>query len=363
MDRPHGLSFIILVAACTLLSPLVPAAAGTPSLTPAFGSSRGGVGVPNGPVTCSELVTEATLTGLVSQYYPNASLLPSESQAEQAVNSAWNALCGSATFQGALSSAAGGWFAYIASMQDKNWTASGALVGSLFVDFELTWNASCPSGGAGYPAGHGCQFDDLWQANLTTQAVTGPAVTITSLRFAPCDTPHANETAVGSVEGFFPDPGTAPNESVAVQEVQTIWGEICTSSTYYQIAAPLPMPQALGFSTWRGSGGPNGTLGASGHLFFEWTLFTGNGPCPAHNGSATEGVTCSYSESWTADLTLDTYSGPTNSSFPNLGGAPLASSPTNSTDGWVTTATGFGLLGSVVAVAVLVGVLDRRRRG
>jgi hypothetical protein len=363
--RPVAATLVLLVAVSSLLGALPPAGAASGSVTPSFGSTRGGTGVPNGPVSCSELVTGPTLGALVSQYYPNGSLLPSESQAVQAVNATWNALCGSATFQQALASAAGGWFEYTSRMQDKNRSASGDLVGSLFVDFQLTWNASCPSGGAGYPMGFGCQFNDVWQANLTDQSVTGPAVSATSLRFVPCDTPNANETAVGSVEGFFPAPGTAPNESVAVQEVQTIWGAICTSSTYYDLAAPLNMPQALSFSTWRATAGSNATLSPSGNLYFEWRLFTGNGPCPSENGSSSIGTTCSYSESWTADLTLDTFTGPSNSSSPGLGGSPApAPSGSNNNAGvsWSPTMIGLGLLGGVVGFLVLAAVVYRRRR-
>jgi hypothetical protein len=362
--RAGIVSLVLLVAVCSLLGVLLPTAAAAGSAAPSFGSTRGGTGVPNGTVSCSGLVTGATLTSLVSQYYPNGSLLPSESQADQAVTTTWNDLCGSAAFQQALSSARGGWFEYISLMQDKNWTASGQLVGSLFVDFELTWNATCPSGGSGFPAGFGCQFKDVWQANLTVQSVAGPAATITSLRFVPCETPDANVTAVGSVEGFFPDPGTAPNESVAVQEVQTIWGAICTSSTYYSVAASLDLPQALSFSTWRATTGPNSSLNSSGHLYFEWSLFTGDGPCPSQNGSGSNGLTCSYSESWRADLTMDTYTGPSASSSPYLGsGAPQAPSgvASNQSTSWLPIAVGYCAFGSVVVAAVLVGARERRR--
>src|SRR5580658_339780 len=156
---------------------MLPTGTAAGHVTPSFGSTQGGTGVPSGPVSCDELVTGATLAGLVAQYYPNGSLLPSESQAEQAVNTTWANVCGSTTFQQAVSAAAGGWFEYSSRMQDKNRTASGELVGSLFVGFALTWNASCPSGGIGYPTGYGCQFNDLWQANLTDQSVAGPAST------------------------------------------------------------------------------------------------------------------------------------------------------------------------------------------
>jgi len=361
--RPGTAPLVLLVAVCSLLGAPLPAGAAAGSAAPSFGGTQGGTGVPNGPVSCSGLVTGATLTSLVSQYYPNSSLLPSESQAEQAVTTSWNDLCGSAAFQQAASSAAGGWFEYTSRMQDKNWTASGELVGSLFVYFELTWNASCPSGGTVYPAGYGCQFNDAWQANLTDQSVTGPAVTITSLRFVPCDTPSANQTAVGSVEGFFPDPGTSPNESVAVQEVQTIWGAICASPTYYGLAAPLHMPQALSFSTWRATTGLNATLSTSGHLYFEWSLFTGDGLCPQENGSGSNGLTCSFYESWTADLTLDTFTGPSASSFPAIGGTVLApqGAGNNLSASWVPTVLGFCAFGGVVVVGALVGVVERRR--
>jgi hypothetical protein len=363
--RPFATALVFLVAVGAVLGVLPPAGAAVGSPTPSFGSTQGGTGVPGGPVTCSELVTGATLAGLVAQYYPNASLLPSESGAEQAVNTTWNSLCGSTPFQQAVSSAAGGWFAYISRMQDKNWTASGGLVGSLFVYFELTWNASCPSGGIGYPAGFECQYNDVWQSNLTDQAVTGPSATISSLRLVPCDTPAANDTAVGSVEGFFPDAGASPNESAAAQEVQTIWGEICTSASYYAVASPLDVPQALQFSTWRALPGTNTTLSTSGHLYFEWSLFTGDGPCPSENGSSSNTQTCSYSTGWTADLTLDTYTGPTVTGSPLLGGprslAPLAAG-TNQSAPWVPAVVGFGAFGGVVVLAAVVGVSVLRRR-
>jgi hypothetical protein len=362
--RPRAAPLVILVVACSLLSALIPAGAAADRITPSFGSTRGGTGVPNGSVSCSELVTGATLSGLVAQYYPNASLLPSESQAEQAVNTTWNDLCGSIPFQQAVSSAGGGWFEYISLMQDKNRTASGDLVGSLFVDFDLTWNASCPSGGTGYPAGYGCQFNDAWQANLTDQSVTGPAVNITSLRLVACDTPDANETAAGSVEGFFPDAGTSPNESVAIQEVQAIWWAICSSATYYGLAASLDLPQVLSFSTWRATTGPNATLSTSGPLYFEWSLFTGDRSCPSENGSSSSGAECSYYESWTADLTQDTYAGPTVSSYPILGGPPGTPQATENGQyaSGIPTILGFCAFGGVVVVAVLVDAMDRRRR-
>ena len=249
-------------------------------------------------------------------------------------------------------------------MQDKNWTASGDLVGSLFVYFELTWNASCPSGGSGYPAGVGCQYNDVWQANLTDSAVTGPSTTISSLRLVPCDTPSANETAVASVGGFFPDPGAAPNESVAVAEVQTIWGAICTSASYYAVAAPLDVPQVLSFSTWRAMPGTNATLSSAGHLYFEWSLSTGDGPCPSDDSSNSSDLNCSYSDSWTADLTLDTYSGPTVSGYPATG-TPLGAGPavaaTNPSAPWVPAVVGFGAFGGVVVLAAVVGFSARRR--
>ena len=355
----------VLVAGCSLLGALLPVGAIAGPFDPAFGSTHGGTGVPRGPVTCSELVTDTTLTELVSQYYPNDSLLPSENQAEQAVTVVWNDLCGSTTFQQALTSAGGGWFEYASQMQDKNWTDSGLLVGSLFIDFELTWNASCPSGGTGYPAGYGCQFKEAWQTNLTEQSVTGPKVTITSLRLVPCVTPDANETAVRAVGSFFPSPGTAPNQSLAVQEVQAIWGAICTSASYYDLAAPLVFPQALTFSAWRATPGSNSSLGTSDHLYFEWSLVMGDLPCPAENGSSSNGLTCSYWESWTGDLTSDTYSGPSASAFPNLGG-PSVGAPqvhgNNLIGSWDPTLLGFFALGSVIVVAVLVGVIDRPRR-
>ncbi|HEY6238622.1 MAG TPA: hypothetical protein VIZ68_05505 [Thermoplasmata archaeon] len=355
-------TLVLLVAGCSLLSAILPVGAAAGPVAPSVGSTRGGTGVPAGPVSCSALVDGSTLTALVSQYYPNGSLLPSESQAEQAVVTTWNDVCGSTEFDQALAAAAGGWFEYTSRMQDKNRTASGGLVGSLFVDFTLTWNASCPSGGSGYVTGYGCQFKDVWQANLTDQSVTGPAVTITSLRFVPCDTPDANGTAVGSVQEFFPSPGTAPNESVAVQEVQVMWGAICTSSTFYGIAASLEMPQALSFSTWRADAGPNATLDPSGHLYFEWSLFTGDRPCPSENGSYANGLTCSYSESWTADLTADTYSGPSLSGYP-LGSGAVESPPGAGnlpTTQWIPVVVGVSVVGG--AVGVVIWVLRRRRK-
>jgi len=354
---------VLVVAICTLLTALLPAGGATTPVAASFGSTNGGTQVPNGPVSCDGLVSGTTLIALVAQYYPNASLLPSEDQAEAAVTTLWNTLCASATFQSALSFAVGGWFEYSSDMQDKNRTASGDLVGSLFVDFELTWNASCPSMGPGFPEGFGCQFQDTWQANLTAQSVLGPAVKITSLRFVPCDTPDANNTAVGSVEGFYPAPGTSPNESVAVQEVQAIWGAVCTSAAYYDLAAPLDMPQALSFSTWRATPGLNGTLSTSGHLYFEWSLFLGDRPCASENDSALSGLNCSYSESWTADLTTDTYSGPAASSFPLFGGTvripPYQGN--NTTPPWGPVAVAFGAFSGVIVVAGLLGVAERRR--
>jgi hypothetical protein len=361
--RPGWAPLALLVALCSLLGSLPPVGAASGAVAPSFGSTRGGTAVPNGPVSCGALVSGPTLTGLVSQYYPNASLLPSESQAEQSVSASWNGLCASGTFQQVLSASRGGWFEYISLMQDKNRTASGDLVGSLFVDFQLMWNASCPSGGADYPAGAGCQLNDVWQANLTDPSVTGPATTVTSLRFVPCDTPDANATAVSSVEGFFPDPGVAPNESVAVQEVQAIWGTICTSSAYYALAAPLDLPQVLSFSTWRATTGPNATLGTSGDLYFEWSLWTGDRACSPLNGSSSNGLDCSYYESWTADLTQDTFSGPSATSYPDLGGT--AAAPSGAGDdpnaSWLPITLGFGALSGVVVVATVVAVLDRRR--
>jgi hypothetical protein len=361
--RPGAATLVLLVAACSLLSVLLPVGTVAASVSPSYGSTRGGTQVPNGPVSCSDLVTGATLTGLVDQYYPNASLLPSQTQAEHAVTSTWSQLCNSTAFQQVLSSAKGGWFEFISIMQDKNRTSTGDLVGSLFVDFQLTWNASCPSGGAVYPAGYGCQFQDVWQANMTEASVTGPAVTITSARFVPCDTPDANETAVGSVEGFFPDPGTLPNESLAIQEVQTIWGSICSSSSFYDLAVTLDLPQDLSFSTWRATIGPNATLSTTGHLYFQWSLWMGDRPCPTQNGSDSNGLSCSYQESWTADLTLNTFSGPSVSSFPNFGGPPGAQQTAGNdlTGQWDPTLIGLGLLSGVVVVAVLVGVVERRR--
>jgi hypothetical protein len=362
---PVATPLAILVAFCSVLGAMLPAGAAAGAIAPSYGSTRGGTGVPNGPVSCSELVNGTTLAGLVSQYYPNGSLLPTESQAEQAVNTTWSSLCGSTPFQQAVSSAAGGWFEFISSMQDKNRTSSGDLVGSLFVDFELTWNASCPSNGGGYLPGYGCQFNDVWQANLTDQSVAGPAITITSQRFVPCNTPDANATAVSSVQGFFPDPGTSPNESAAVQEVQTIWGAICTSSSYYAIAASLDVPQVLSFSTWRATTGANSTLSTAGDLYFEWTLSTGDGPCPSQNGSASNGQICSYSESWTADLTLDTYTGPASSGYSGLGSGPPPgpeSAGTNLSTPWIPAVVGFVAFGGVVSVACLTGIANRRRR-
>ena len=122
-----------------------------------------------------------------------------------------------------------------------------------------------------------------------------------------------------------------------------IWGAICSSSTYYEVAASLDLPQALSFSTWRATTGPNATLGTSGDLYFQWSLSTGDHPCSPMNGSSWNNETCSYSDSWTADLTLDTYSGPSVSGFPNSG-APIQAPPVPVNDpgsDWVPTAVGF----------------------
>ena len=81
------------------------------------------------------------------------------------------------------------------------------------------------------------------------------------------------------------------------------------------------------------------------------------------NGSNSSGLTCSYSESWTADLTLDTYTGPTATSFPNLGGAlPAPSAPAgNPSASWVPAIVALSVVGGAAGIVVLVVLAYRRR--
>lgn len=352
---------------------------------------------PRATTSCTSQLSNASLTSSVDAHYPNASLMPAKAQAEANALSAWQAVCGSSAFQSAESSGANLTFEYLVVAGDKNVTANRTIIGSLFVNFSIRWSASCPAGA--FPAGYPCEFSDQWSANLTTQAIAGPASTIASQRLAQCDTPAQNESDVYSIGDFYvPPPSgvnqtspTQPNESVADAEVATIWGAVCSSSAYYAVLLAHPSAE-LSTSAWIGGGGSgNGSTGSTNgasssrralfgavmnntpgaNLSFEWSLGW-DADCPVNGTEYPNGTECYFTESWTANLVANSYTGPVEqiadrglgSGPPPYNGAGSAENGTaTSTPVWSTPLFWAALLVGVAAVLGAAIVVTRRARG
>lgn len=320
-----------------------------PQLAGVGGLSAGngaGFGFVPASYSCASVASNASLVALVDQYYlhSNSSLLPSQSTAESAAVAIWETVCSSSPFNSVYSTYSDVSFADSAQVQDKNVTAGGIIVGSLFVSFKLTWNTSCPSGATRYPVGFGCVFSDVWSGNLTTGKVAGPAQGVVSARFIQCDTPSGNLSNVQAVDGFYPNPFQRPNQSTAEQEVQTLWGEVCSSETYYQTLNQQPGATPGGVSAWTTAGGMNAS--GPGDLFVQWSI--------GWTASCAQGPSCFYSEEWTADLLADTVTGPRLSIS-----IPLGSPPGPGSGSFVGKLTDLStpIFGVSIAALILVSVL------
>lgn len=280
--------------------------------------------------SCSALLSNATVLDSVDRYYEyaNASLLPSKATAENHSLSAWSGICGSAAFVSAYANTTNRSVSLSVLVGDQNMTSSG-LIGSLFATFSFTGSLACPAGGASYPTGFPCQEADAWTANLSLGVVTAHSWSLTSDRFVPCQTPQQNATNVATVEEFYPNPSQVPNESTAVAEIPVLWGDICTTSAYYD--AYYAHGPNLSVSAWT----TVGQFNSSPDLFLSWSFYWYESTCPQPPPSgSTDTGGCSASETWTADLLADSTSGPVfDYSYPlgGPGGPPPPGSPPSNT--------------------------------
>lgn len=322
--------------------------------------ASGGVGVLSTAPSCSSIESNTSLTALVDQHYPNASLLPQQSSADTAVIGIWGSVCSSPAFASVYSSQSTVSFAASVQVLDKNWTAGGHLTGSLFVSMVLTWNATCPSGSIQYPSGFGCVFKSAWTGNLTTEVVAGPTESVVSGRFVQCNTPLENITDLQGVDSFYPNPIQRPNQSTAEREVQALWGELCASDTYFQTLSDHPGASNDGVSVWTGPENQSGN-GSAGHdLFVQWSI--------QWDAACSAGPSCSYSDDWTANLVADTVSGPVLSVYGPLGGVPQAPGSPGSTSvlliPWTSSAPvvlGLGIVIGVCAVVIGASIVRKKR--
>lgn len=277
-------------------------------------------GSPPPVAPCASVLSNSTLLGAVDRFYqyPNGSLLPSRSTAENSTLDTWSAICGSSAFATAYENTTNRTLGVSVAVGDQNRTASGELIGSLFATFSLTGAVTCPVGVSGFPSGYPCSEADTWMANLSLSAVTGHRSSVISDRFVPCQTPEQNQTNLGTVSQFYPNPAQVPNESVAQAEVTVLWGGVCTTSAYY--AAFWAHGTNLSLSAWTTVGGMNSTP----DLFVQWAIYWQADPCPQAPPSGAGANTCEVTESWTADLRTNSYTGPTfGYSYPmNGSGAP-----------------------------------------
>ncbi|MCI4362031.1 MAG: hypothetical protein L3J77_02410 [Thermoplasmata archaeon] len=130
---------------------------------------------------CTLVETNASLVGAVDGFYPDASLRPNESAANHTIQVIWGQLCSSLAF----------YEAYVAYGDSafglSQWSSGGGLSNesssltlTLFVGFDFMWHASCPAGGAEYPVGYDCEYDESWTANVSSGNWTGPNTTAIS---------------------------------------------------------------------------------------------------------------------------------------------------------------------------------------
>lgn len=255
---------------------------------------------------CDSLVANSTLVHEVTSNYPNGSLLPTESSADASVQEIWGNVCTSATFVADASAHSNLSFGQSVFVGAKNVTGSGAIVGSLFVQFTAGWTASCPTRGGPYPAGYPCDYSDAWVGNLTTGVIVTPARLVYSARL-PCPSILSNASIAGTLAGFYPTPGLQPSEPVAVANAEAAWWAICSSAAFYENYTGHNQTGIM-LSTWQeGAGlGPNGTGAATLYMGvdFEW-------PEPVAPAGYPSGYGCLYDESWAIHLTNGYVAGPT----------------------------------------------------
>jgi hypothetical protein len=304
---------LILTAAVLILiasvAGLVPGSPNTRTLT-----EPGSGPVPEGGSICNTITTNATLQGWARDYYPNSTISPSESVAVSEVAQDWGSVCTSSVFGITFEQGVGPAFGVRVYEGDENWSPTHVLSASLFVEFTLSWNASCPAG-PGCPGGYSCNFQDRWTGNLTTNSLVGPVERALSTRVAGCTFALTNASVVFAVDAFYPNESLHPNRSEAQQVAQTVWGEICTSLPFYQNYSAHAEPSVtLGESTGNAPcpGGPNSSScsPATGYAALELTFDLGwQGACPA-GGPQVVTANCSFDADWTANLSSGSWGGP-----------------------------------------------------
>jgi hypothetical protein len=312
MGHHRPADVVVVVGALLLLGALgISLPAGRGGL-PGPASGRGPVAA--GGSLCTTLTTNATLQGWAKDYYSNSTISPSESVAVAEVAQDWGTVCTSSAFQTAYAQPTAPAFGARVYEGDQNWSPAHVLSSSVFVEFTLSWNESCPSG-PGYPSGYACNFRDSWTGNLTTNSLVGPVDLALSTRLAACTFGLTNSSIVFAVDAFYPNASLHPDRSAAEQAARTVWGEVCTSLPFYtNYTAHGDPPVSLGESAASppGESASNGSSGASasGYLHLELTFdFAWEGPCPTGTSFAANS-NCSFDAEWSANLSNGTWRGP-----------------------------------------------------
>lgn len=127
-------------------------------------------------VQCDTPAQNQSDVSTVQGYYGYGSVQPSEPVAISEVTAIWGSICTSSAYLDALAqhpNASVSWGSSIGAAVNAS-AGAGSSGGGIEFEWDISWNAPCPSNVSGYSGDGLCDYTDAWTADLATNTSSGP---------------------------------------------------------------------------------------------------------------------------------------------------------------------------------------------